>query len=130
MTVFFTDRNLGRRFGLRLRELGLRVELHDDHLPQDAPDEKVLAYVSQSGWVLLTKDTRMRYNPAEKEAITKYSAIVIHIKASRPLANLALAEHFAGNIARIERFLRKNPPPLFAVYRIDPKGRARIQRKL
>ena len=34
-------RNLGKRvIAERLRQNGLRVALHDDHLPPDAPDEE------------------------------------------------------------------------------------------
>ena len=130
MSVFFTDRNLGKRFGLRLRELGISVELHDDHLPQEAVDEHVLHVTAQMGWVLLTLDYRIRYLPAEKEAITAYHARVLHLKTSRLMPLLELADHFAGNIQRVERFLRKNPPPLFCVYRVDGKGKAQLERKL
>ncbi|WP_293172557.1 hypothetical protein [Oceanithermus sp.] len=130
MSVFFTDRNLGKRFGLRLREIGLSVELHDDHLPQEAADEHVLRITAKNGWVLLTLDYRIRYLPAEKEAIATYHARVLHLKTTRLMPLLELADHFAGNIQRVERFLRKNPPPLFGVYRVDGKGKARLERKL
>ena len=113
MSVFFTDRNLGKRFGLRLREHGVSVELHDDHLPQEAMDEHVLRIVAENGWVLLTLDYRIRYLPAEKEAIATYHARVLHLKTTRLMPLSELADHFAGNIQRVERFLRKNPPPLF-----------------
>ena len=129
MTVFFTDRNLGKRFGQRLRERGLSVEIHDDHLPPDASDEEVLSLVAKHGWVLLTLDYHLRYRLAEKEAIKRFSATVIHLKTSKQRPILELAEHLAANIHRVERFLKKNPPPLFAVYRIDPKGRAKLEKK-
>lgn len=129
MTIFFTDRNLGKRFGRRLRELGLTVEIHDDHLAQETPDETVIRLVAKRGWVLLTHDGRMRYRPAEKEAILRYGAAVIHLKTSQMWALPSLADHFANHVHRVERFLKKNPPPLFAVYRIGPNGKLKLERK-
>ncbi len=129
MSVFFTDRNLGKRFGRRLRELGLEVELHDDHFSQTATDEEILAFVATRGWVLLTLDLNLRYRPAEKEAIRRHAARVIHLKINKQWTLLALAEHFASHRHRVEKFLMKNQPPLFAVYRIDSKDRPKIERK-
>lgn len=46
--VFFLDRNLGKHLiANALREAGHRVEIHDDHLPIDAPDEDWIALVGQ-----------------------------------------------------------------------------------
>jgi len=129
LSVFFTDRNLGKRFGRRLRELGLKVELHDNHFPQNATDEEILAFVAHREWVLLTLDLHLRYRPAEKEAIRRHAARVIHLKISKQWSLLALAEHFARHHHRVEKFLQKTQPPLFAVYRIDSKGRPNIERK-
>jgi len=75
--VFFCDRNLGKGFARRLRELGLAVELHDDHFPLDEPDEDLLRAVALQGWVVLTLDKRMRYRQEEKAAILGYGAGVI-----------------------------------------------------
>ncbi len=129
MTIFFTDRNLGKRFGRRLREHGLSIEIHDDHLPQETTDEEVLYLVAKQGWVLLTLDEQIRYRPTEKEAIRRYNAAVIHLKTSKNWPLLSLADHFAAHVRRVEKFLKKNPPPLFTVYRIDPKGKLKLERK-
>jgi hypothetical protein len=50
--VFFIDRSLGRKaVATALRNAGARVEVHDDHLPQDAKDEEWLRYVGErEGW--------------------------------------------------------------------------------
>jgi len=53
--VFFIDRSLGRKaVATALRSAGARVEVHDDHLPQDAKDEEWLQYVGARNWVVLT----------------------------------------------------------------------------
>jgi len=130
LITFFTDRNLGRRFGELLRERGLSVEIHDDHLEPQSPDIDVLRYATARGYVVLTADYRMRYRPAEKEAIIAVGAVVVHIKPSMAWTNEKLAKHFADNIRRVERYLKTHDPPLFVVYRIDQKGRVKIADKL
>jgi hypothetical protein len=60
---------MGRAIGRRLEAEGLRIELHDDHFPQGTPDAVWLPVVGQRGWVVLTKDTRIRHRPAEKQAL-------------------------------------------------------------
>lgn len=40
--VFFTDRDLGKKFPEILRGAGLKVERHADHFRQDTPDAEWL----------------------------------------------------------------------------------------
>lgn len=60
---------MGRAIGQRLAAEGLRVELHDDHFQQGTPDIVWLTEVGKRDWVVLTKDTRIRHRPAEKQAL-------------------------------------------------------------
>ena len=60
---------MGRAVGRRLAEEGIRIELHDDHFPQGTPDAAWLPVVGQRGWIVLTKDSRIRYRPNEKQAL-------------------------------------------------------------
>ena len=59
--VYFTDRDLGKRFGEILKAGGLTVERHGDHFAPDTPDEAWLAEVGRRGWIVLTHDRRIRY---------------------------------------------------------------------
>ena len=43
------------------RSLGMKVEVHDDHLLPDAPDEDWIALVGKEGWFSLTKDKNIRH---------------------------------------------------------------------
>ena len=66
---FFLDRSLGRITASRLREAGYVVHLIADHYPDDAsdiPDEDWIAEGCSNGWVLLTKDKRIRYRAEER----------------------------------------------------------------
>lgn len=52
--VFFSDRDLGRKFAEILREAGLNVARHADHFAYDCPDEQWLQGVGERGWVAIT----------------------------------------------------------------------------
>lgn len=68
--VFFIDRSLGRKYVAQaLREAGATVEVHDDHFPQTTSDVDWLAEVGRRGWVVLSKDERIRRNRIEREAL-------------------------------------------------------------
>ena len=51
--VYFTDRDLGKRFAGILRLNGLTVERHADHFAPDAADETWLEQVGKRGWIAL-----------------------------------------------------------------------------
>jgi hypothetical protein len=63
--VFFTDRDLGKRFPEVLAASGLEVRRHGDHFPSDCPDEVWLEAVGRSAWIAVSHDTRIRYKPNE-----------------------------------------------------------------
>jgi hypothetical protein len=68
--VFFADENLGRiKFPQRLRDAAVRLEVHLDYFRQGAPDDEWLPEIGKRGWVLLTLDSRLRYNRLEQRAI-------------------------------------------------------------
>jgi uncharacterized protein with PIN domain len=60
--VFFLDRNLGtKQVAEALRQAGAIVEIHNDYFLPDANDEEWLPEVGKRGWIVLTKDDRIRY---------------------------------------------------------------------
>ena len=56
------------------------VEVHDAHLPLEAPEEDWIDLVGREGWVAVTKDKNVRYRMSEIEAIRKHMARVIVIR--------------------------------------------------
>lgn len=116
--VFFLDRNLGKHIiPDRLRSEGMQVEVHDDHLPPDAPDEDWIALVGRMGWVALTKDKNIRYRMAEIESIRKHSARIMVIRSTNATGP-EIAEIIVKGRRRIARFVEKTPAPFVAaIYR-------------
>lgn len=112
--VFFVDRSLGRKaIPEALRTVGARVEIHDDHLPQDARDEEWLAYIGERNWVALTQDARIRYHELEFKALlrAKVRAFVLTAKGLRGEKNAAI---IVKALPAMLRFLAKHPGPFVA----------------
>ena len=50
---------------------GATLHIHDDHFPPDAKDEDWLTEAGQRGWIVLTKDHRIRYRHVERLALMR-----------------------------------------------------------
>lgn len=68
--TFFVDRSLGGAFvAAALRAAQQIVVVHDDEFQPDARDVDWLTAVGAKGWIVLTKDARIRTNALEREAL-------------------------------------------------------------
>jgi hypothetical protein len=90
--VYFTDRDLGKRFPEILRSSGLNVERHEDHFAPDTPDAEWLEVVGDRGWIAITHDRRIRYKPNERDAVMLHRVALLvvvgrpHFRNSRELS--------------------------------------------
>ena len=112
--IFFLDRSLGKkRVASVLREAGATLHIHDDHFPPDARDEVWLTEAGQRGWIVLTKDHRIRYRQVERRALMK-AGVAAFILTSGDLHGEEMAQIFAKALPRITRFLQKHAKPFIA----------------
>jgi hypothetical protein len=119
--VFFTDRDLGKRFPEILRDGGLSVERHADHFAPDASDEEWLETVGHEGWVAVTHDKRIRYKPNELNAVIKHRVALLVLVGKAPFPDLVRS--FVATRPRIETFLDTHVAPFIAkVYRGSAAG--------
>jgi uncharacterized protein with PIN domain len=73
--VVFLDRSLGKQIiATALRTAGFQVEVHDDRFSADAKDQEWLTEVGRKGWVVLTKDKRIKYRKVELAAVVAANA--------------------------------------------------------
>ena len=122
--VYFTDRDLGKRFPEILRDGGLTVERHADHFAPETLDEAWLEEVGKRGWIALTHDRRIRYKPNERDAVISHGVALLVVVGAAPFPDLAHA--FVASRPRIEQFLARHKPPFIAkVYRPSPAESAR-----
>src|SRR5262245_5667367 len=103
--VFFLDRNLGtKQVANALRQAGAVVEIHNDHFPPGAEDAEWLPEVGEKGWIVLTKDDRIRYRTPERTALMK-ARVALFALAFGNLRGEEMAQAFVKALPRMHRFL-------------------------
>src|SRR5437588_8152536 len=113
--TFFVDRQLGRyKMAGALRIAGLNVEIHDDHFAQDAKDEEWLMVVGQKNWVVVTRDERIRYRAAAKQAIRRAKIRAFVLTAQGNLRAEMLADNFLKGLTKVRRTISEQNPPFIA----------------
>jgi predicted nuclease of predicted toxin-antitoxin system len=123
-TVFFIDRSLGvEPIRQDLVNSGLAVEIHDDHFARDEEDRIWLQAVGKRGWVVLTKDQRLRNRPLEIGALRASNARVFVLTAGN-LRGGQIAAVFLAALPRIFITLHSRPGPFIA--RVSQSGRVTI----
>jgi hypothetical protein len=122
--TFFIDAALGRvMVADALRAEGVNVILHDEVFPQGAPDEDWLPEVGQRGWVLLTKDDRIRSTTAQREILLA-AGVRAFILSGASLPGPAMAQAFRMAARRMQRVTLGERCPFIA--RVTPRGEVRL----
>lgn len=111
--VFFTDRDLGKRFPAILREAGLRVEPYHEHFSSPTvSDEEWLRFVGEKGWVAISHDVRQTVNPVERDAAMRSGVKIFYVIGSGSYP--ALTEPVIATIDQIRRMVAKHPDAFLA----------------
>ncbi|GIX46067.1 MAG: hypothetical protein KatS3mg131_0278 [Candidatus Tectimicrobiota bacterium] len=90
------------------------MQIHDDHFPRDAPDEGWLREVSRRGWIILTKDKRIRYRTTERTALLHAGGRAFVIVARGDLSAQTVAEILVRALQAITRFVAWHAAPFIA----------------
>lgn len=117
---FFLDRSLGKRaVAGALREAGWNLrtlaEVYGDR-EEDVPDNEWLERCGREGWVVLTKDRRIRYRPAEIAAIADHG-VQAFILTGGNLNAAEQAQRFVTNARRIGEACDEPGSVVYAVHR-------------
>lgn len=99
-------------------EPGELIHVHDDHFPQDTTDTAWLEQVGARGWVVLTKDTRMRTNLVERQAILA-SHVAWFALARGDLTAAHMGRVFCAALGRIRTVLRRYEVPIIATVSME-----------
>ena len=116
----FLDRSLG---GIKvpglLRDAGLRLVTLSEHygVPADerVADTEWLELAGRMGWVVFMKDTRIRYNPAERAAVNQH-LVRCFCLSSQSLSGAAMASRFLDNLPAITNACGEPGPFIYAVH--------------
>src|SRR5215470_262918 len=134
--TYFLDRSLGRiKLATLLRQAGLNIKVHDDHFAQDAPDEEWLTAVGGDGWVVFTKDEKIRYRTRERDALIAHN-VRAFVLTARGVTAQEMAEILVNARTKIEKFLSENSGPFMVTVArsgtlrvVWPKPDSRNERK-
>jgi hypothetical protein len=119
MPEFFLDRSLGRRqFPDLLRAAGLRLrtlsEVYGIPADEDIADVDWLEHAGTRGWVVLMKDEKIRYRPAERQALVSHKVMAFCLTSGNLRAR-QMAELYLASIEAIAAASREPDPFLYAV---------------
>jgi len=115
---FFLDRSLGRhQVASALRAAGWRLRTHHEVYgarDEEVPDAEWLEMCGAAGLVVLSKDRKIRYRPAEMQMIRRFS-LRAFILTSGSLTASAQAERLIANAERIDLACAGAGPFVYAV---------------
>jgi predicted nuclease of predicted toxin-antitoxin system len=112
--IVFLDRSLGKnRIASALRQAGVEVHVHDDHFSPDARDVEWLQEVGRRGWVVFTKDHKIRYRSSELATLIRANVRTFVLTGGN-LQGEEMSGAFVKALPTIRRFVSKNPPPFVA----------------
>lgn len=119
---FFIDRSLGRHVVPdALREAGAVVhvmaDMYGERIGQGLADEEWLRDAGEHGWVVLMKDARIRYRPAELQVVIDHGLRAFCLTNAN-LRGVEMARRFVEHLPRIARIAEQRPGPyIYGVYR-------------
>lgn len=101
-----------------LRAAGVEIRVHDELFPQGTEDVVWLREAGLNGWIVITRDDRIRYNQLEKQAVlaarlrffsitssslTGEEAAALILSALEKMSRLCRLHSKRGFIAKISR---------------------------
>lgn len=110
-TTFFIDRSLGKeKVVAALKERGAIAEPHDHHFPTDAPDHLWLQAVGAKGWVVISKDRRIRHRGAERAAV-EHARVALFIFRGGSMRGEEIAQVLVNALPSMLRLVQRQPRP-------------------
>lgn len=112
--IFFLDRSIGKHIVAEaLRHAGTAVEVHDDHFPPGVHDEEWVPPVGERGWIVLTRDDRIRYRSQERTALIQ-ARVRVFVLGGRSLPGPAMAEVLVQALLAMRRLVARYQAPFIA----------------
>ena len=111
--IFFLDRAIGKGFvaeALSNPDLNIKVEVLDDYFEPNTTDEEWLKFAGKKGWIVFTKDKKIRYRTAVVEIIKK-GKIRMFILSRGNLSDHEMVQVIINAFPAIKKFIIKHPPP-------------------
>ncbi len=129
--VIFLDECVGGHdIAEQLRTRGHAVQVPDEPrgIPRGLADSEWTRQVADRGWVAVTRDKRIQYRAAQKQAVAQAKLALFVLRARGNLSGAEIVDTIDLAAPRMARFLEKYKPPFIAgIYR---GGRVKLREKL
>lgn len=121
---FFIDNNLSVHLARGMQGFQEDVVHLTDHFPHETPDTDWLQHIGQAGWLLVTRDERIRKNPLELSAIRDHQVGAFFL-AGKNRSRCDLIRQLVRHFPRMKELAANSHRPF--AYRIPPSG-SKIER--
>lgn len=91
----------------------MKHERHGNYFAPGTEDSDWLPFVGQHGWILLTKDKRIRFNQLEKTAVRRHRVREFYFSSGN-FTGAEMAEILVAALPGMIRTVRKFDPPFIA----------------
>ena len=102
----------------------MKHERHSQHFSAGAEDTIWLPFVGEKGWLLVTKDKKIRYNELEKTAVLQHRVREFYFSSGN-YSGAEMAEILIADLPGMAKTCRKHDPPFIA--RIAKSGSVHLR---
>jgi len=117
---FFLDNNLSPGLAKGMKAFGEDVVHITEIFPDDTDDPDWLPHVGSEGWILVTRDKRIRYRPAEWTAFKEYG-VGAFFMGGKQRSRCQLIRQLVRNWPRMKELAGKTQVPF--AFQVPPKGK-------
>jgi PIN like domain len=86
---------------------------HGQHFQAGTEDSVWLPFVGQQGWIVLTKDKRIRFNQLEKAAVRRYRVREFYFSSGN-FTGVEMAEILTAALPGMVKIVKRYSPPFIA----------------
>lgn len=121
--TFFLDESLdSASIAVALRDAGASVERLTEHFQRGTPDETWLKHAGERGWIVLTRDKRIRYRQLERLAL-QAANVRAFVFTGGNVTVKDTAAILVHALPRMTRIARSDPGPF--IYHLGTSGKPR-----
>ena len=116
---FFIDINLSQQLAIGMKGFGEHVIHLQEKFPPDTDDQIWLKYIGEKGLILVTRDERIRWRPAELRALKDHKVGAFFL-GGKNRTRCQLIQQLVRNWPHMKELADKTKHPF--VFRIPPQG--------
>jgi hypothetical protein len=91
------------------------ADVYGERIGQALQDEEWIAEAGRRGWIVLMKDAKVRYRPAERQALVDHGVRAFCLTNAN-LRGIEQATRLVANLSRIIRVAERPGPYIYGVY--------------